>query len=90
MRPFLPVRAVTALSAALMCAACATSVSPPVLPVAPALFGQPVPLPDISARTGAKAALAEHRAALAQANQRLADDAEFYEQVRQRFGATAK
>jgi hypothetical protein len=53
----------------------------PVLPAAPAAFGQPVPPPSIARGLDARALAARERAALLQANGRLRDDGTFYNSV---------
>jgi hypothetical protein len=76
-----------ALCLATTLAACNSSGGKRHLPREPALFGSPVPLRDLAAGRGAKAALAAERADHIEANRRLENDASFYQDVRRNFGA---
>lgn len=58
----------------------------PTLPVAPAGFGEPVPVPVPRAGQDARAVAARAYGALRQANGRLEADRAFYDDVRTRFG----
>lgn len=59
----------------------------PNLPDAPQLFGRPVTIPEPRKGQDARVFAAATRKAALEANQRLRDDAEFYRDVQENFGA---
>ena len=61
----------------------------PTLPPAPENFGKPVTLPKAMSGASLRRFALENRAAAIAANQRLMDDAAFYEDVLSRFGNNA-
>ena len=85
LNPILSLAAAALLTMTL--AACQTSgpAVRPSLPVAPADFGRPVKVPDLTKGEDARAGLAETRGALAKANGRLTNDAAFYGDVVKNF-----
>ena len=60
----------------------------PALPTTPTEFGTPVPVPPMNRGQDVRAANAQARGALAQANHRLRDDHAFYVGVCGEFSAT--
>jgi hypothetical protein len=79
-----------ALSAAMICAGCASNPAPAPLarqlPAAPVRLLNPVPVPATSLNDDARARLAQTRDALGQANRRLEEGRAWYEVVRQGYG----